>query len=47
MVEPISNFCTQKYYEFFMSQINEFEKMFQESGIHLIKLYFSMTKTEQ
>ncbi|TXE19696.1 hypothetical protein ES692_02810 [Psychroserpens burtonensis] len=30
-----------------MSQINEFEKMIQESGIHLIKLYFSITKTEQ
>jgi len=31
----------------FMSQVNEFEKMIQDSEIHLIKLYISITKSEQ
>jgi polyphosphate kinase 2 (PPK2 family) len=30
-----------------MSQVNEFEKMIRDSGICLIKLYFSITKKEQ
>lgn len=47
VVEPVNGFCTQKEYNTFMSQVNEFEKMLQESGIHLLKLYFSITKNEQ
>ena len=27
-----------------MSHVNEFEKMIQDSGIYLLKLYFSITK---
>ncbi len=47
VVEPVNNFCTQKQYDIFMSQVNEFEKMIQDSGIYLLKLYFSITKKEQ
>ncbi|NRB60376.1 MAG: polyphosphate kinase 2 [Winogradskyella sp.] len=47
VVEPVNGFCTKKEYEIFMSQVNEFEKMIQESGIYFLKLYFSITKTEQ
>ena len=47
VVEPVNDFCTEKEYDIFMNQVNEFEKMIQESGIHLIKLYFSITKREQ
>jgi polyphosphate kinase 2 len=47
IVEPVNGFCTQKQYDIFMNQVNEFEKMIQDSGIHLLKLYFSITKTEQ
>jgi len=47
VVEPVNDFCTQKEYDIFMSQVNEFEKMIQESGIYLLKLYFSITKKEQ
>ena len=41
------DFCTDKQYDEFMQQINPFEKMFTDSGITLIKLYFSITKEEQ
>ncbi|MCA0131782.1 polyphosphate kinase 2 [Winogradskyella alexanderae] len=47
VVEPVNGFCTQKEYDIFMGQVNEFEKMLQDSGIILLKLYFSITKTEQ
>ncbi|MCT4630485.1 polyphosphate kinase 2 [Winogradskyella sp.] len=47
VVEPVNDFCTKKQYDNFMSQVNEFEKMIQDSGIHLLKLYFSITKNEQ
>ncbi len=47
VVEPVNGFCTQQQYQTFMGQINEFERMILESDIHLIKLYFSITKEEQ
>jgi len=47
IVEPVNGFCTKKEYDIFMTQVNEFEKMIQDSGIYLIKLYFSITKKEQ
>lgn len=30
-----------------MGQVNDFERMIQESGTHLIKFYLSITKKEQ
>ena len=47
VVEPVNGFCTPKEYEVFMGQVNDFEKMIQDSGIYLLKLYFSITKNEQ
>jgi len=47
VVEPVNGFCTQEEYEIFMNQVNEFERMIIESGIRLIKFYFSITKEEQ
>jgi len=47
VIEPVNEFCTQKEYEVFMNQVNDFERMITESGIRLIKLYFSISKNEQ
>jgi len=47
VVEPVNNFCTEREYDIFMSQVNQFEKMLTQSDTHLIKLYFSITKSEQ
>tara|TARA_R110002073_G_scaffold279535_1_gene443657 strand:- start:990 stop:1796 length:807 start_codon:yes stop_codon:yes gene_type:complete len=47
VVEPVNGFCTQEEYQRFMNQVNEFERMLIESGIRLIKFYFSITKEEQ
>ncbi|MCG8326549.1 MAG: polyphosphate kinase 2 [Chitinophagales bacterium] len=47
VVEPVNNFCTEREYQIFMSQVNDFEKMLIESDTHLIKLYFSISKKEQ
>ncbi|MBP7174238.1 MAG: polyphosphate kinase 2 [Cloacibacterium sp.] len=47
VVEPVNNFCTEEEYSLFMEQVNEFEKMLIKSGVHLLKLYFSISKDEQ
>ncbi len=47
VVEPVNGFCTETDYQRFMGQVNEFERMILESGIFLIKFYFSISKTEQ
>ncbi len=47
VVEPVNGFCTDKEYQVFMNQVNEFEKMLIDSDTYLLKLYFSITKEEQ
>lgn len=47
VLEPVNKFCTDQQYHTFMGQVNEFEKMIQESGIHLVKIYMSISKKEQ
>lgn len=47
VVEPVNDFCTQEEYHIFMDQVNDFERMIIQSGILLVKLYFSITKEEQ
>ena len=47
VVEPVNDFCSQDEYQRFMSHVNEFERMLTDSGIHLLKLYFSISKEEQ
>ena len=47
VVEPVNGFCTQKEYDVFMSQVNDFEKMVVQSDTYLIKFYFSISKHEQ
>ena len=47
VVEPVNGFCTPKEYDIFMNQVNDFERMILESGIHLVKIYMSISKKEQ
>ena len=47
VVEPVNGFCTQEEYDTFMNQVNDFERMILESGIHLVKIYMSISRKEQ
>lgn len=47
VVEPVNGFCSQEEYDIFMSQVNQFEQMIQQSNTYLLKLYFSISKEEQ
>ena len=47
VVEPVNGFCTQEEYDIFMNQVNGFEQMILESGIHMVKIYMSISKREQ
>ncbi|WP_312208410.1 polyphosphate kinase 2 [Empedobacter sp.] len=47
VVEPVNGFCSNDEYETFMNEVNDVEKMWINSGIYLIKIYFSITKEQQ
>ena len=50
MVEAIKKYGSgsfSKQYQTFMGQVNDFERMILESGIHLVKIYMSISKKEQ
>jgi polyphosphate kinase len=46
-VERVMGFCTDEQYHTFMGQAPAFEQMLVDSGIHLTKLWFSVTQQEQ
>src|SRR6476469_9805678 len=46
-VERVMGFCTEQEYETFMVQAPLFERMLVDSGIHLTKFWFSVTRHEQ
>jgi polyphosphate kinase 2 len=46
-VERVMGFCTEDEYETFMQQVPGYEKMLVDSGIHLTKFWFSVTRREQ
>lgn len=47
VLEPVMEFCNDEEYNKFMIQVPEFEHMLYEDGVHLIKLWFSISKKEQ
>jgi len=47
MVEPIFGFCTPEQHEIFMEDVVNFEHDLVRQDIILVKLYFSVSKTEQ
>ncbi len=47
MVEPVFGFCTPEEYKTFMKGVVGFEKDLVRQGTILVKLYFSVTKSEQ
>ena len=46
-VERVMNFCTEEQYQIFMKQVPDFEKNLTDSGIYLIKFWFSVSRDEQ
>ncbi|WP_298132989.1 polyphosphate kinase 2 [Micropruina sp.] len=46
-VERVMGFCSNDQYETFMQHAPKFERMLQESGIHITKFWFSVTRREQ
>lgn len=46
-VERVMGFCTDSEYAEFMRQTPEFERNLARSGVHLVKLWFSVSRAEQ
>lgn len=47
VVERVMGFCTDEEYDIFMEQVPAFEKQLIQSGITLIKFWFSVSRKEQ
>jgi polyphosphate kinase 2 len=47
VVERVMGFCSDEEYEDFMIAVPEFERMITRAGVHLIKLWFSVSRREQ
>ncbi len=47
VVEPVMGFCSKEQYKQYMVQVPEFEHMLYESGVEIIKFWFSISKEEQ
>jgi polyphosphate kinase 2 len=47
VVEPVNGYCTEEEYMTFMEGVNDWEASLIDSGIHLIKLWFSITEEKQ
>lgn len=46
-VEKVMNFCTNEQYSEFIEQVSNFEQMIIDSGVILIKFWFSVSREEQ
>jgi polyphosphate kinase 2 len=46
-VERVMGYCTDAEYELFVKQAPEFERLLVEAGISVIKLWFSVSRSEQ
>jgi polyphosphate kinase len=46
-VERVMDYCTEEQYQEFMRSVPEFERMLVNSGIHLFKFWFSVSRREQ
>lgn len=46
-VEPVMGFVTEEKYRKFLHDVPRFEKMLVDSGIKIVKFYFSVSKAEQ
>jgi polyphosphate kinase 2 len=46
-VERVLGFCTPAEYQRFMEQVPHVERLLVQDGIHLIKLWFSVSRAEQ
>jgi polyphosphate kinase len=47
VVEPVMGFCSDLQYQEFLAQTPAMEQALVDSGIHLVKLWFSVSKAEQ
>jgi polyphosphate kinase 2 len=47
VVEPVMGFCTPEQHEEFMVQVPGLEKALVDDGLHLVKLWFSVSRAEQ
>ena len=47
IVQPALGFCTVRQYSYFMTHVNDWERRLVDEGVHLLKVYLSVSKEAQ
>ena len=47
LTEPVMGYCSEKQYRDFMNQVLSWEQNLIDSGVEIIKFYFSLSKDQQ
>ena len=47
IIQPAMGFCSMRQYSYFMTHVNDWEQRLVEEGVHLLKVYLSVSKEAQ
>ena len=47
IIQPAMGFCTMRQYSYFMTHVNDWEHRLVDEGVHLLKVYLSVSKEAQ
>ena len=47
IVQPALGFCSMRQYSYFMTHVNDWERRLMDEGVHLLKVYLSVSKEAQ
>ena len=47
LIQPVMGYCTMRQYNYFMNRVNDWERAIIDEGVHLLKIYLSVSREAQ
>ena len=47
LIQPVMGYCTLRQYNYFMNRVNDWERSIVDEGVHLLKIYLSVSRGAQ
>ena len=47
LIQPVMGYCTMRQYNYFMNRVNDWERDVIDEGMHLLKIYLSVSREAQ
>ena len=47
LIQPVMGYCTLRQYNYFMNRVNDWERSIVNEGVHLLKIYLSVSREAQ